>query len=412
MSDSSRESAEKIARMRARGVSTRSFWLSDREALLGVVFGLLVIGTINIFSSSFFLGITDFDSPYFFLKKHLINVVIGMIAFGVFQWLDYHKLRNFITPATAGVIVMLVMVFIVGEEVNGAKRWLRLGPVTLQPSEFAKLITILITAAVAAQGERLKQWKDYLGQGGLVLAVTVLVEQEPDGATAAIVAGIPAVMLLCSALPGYVKKNLFMGAMGMGAIILMMQPYRIKRFISFLDPWSDPDDAGYQIIQSMSAIGSGGWMGMGVGQGISKYKYLPEAHTDFAFSIWCQEQGFAGAVLVFICFLALAYYGQRISYKAKDAFGQFLAAGITFLLVGQGVVNMLMIAGFFPVVGVPLPFISYGGTSLMVTMAAVGMLSNISIHNEEKNKRPMTAKVPSAREPQGRPQLRLVYSRK
>lgn len=412
MSDSSRESAEKIARMRARGVSTRSFWLSDREALLGVVFGLLVIGTINIFSSSFFLGITDFDSPYFFLKKHLINVVIGMIAFGVFQWLDYHKLRNFITPATAGVIVMLVMVFIVGEEVNGAKRWLRLGPVTLQPSEFAKLITILITAAVAAQGERLKQWKDYLGQGGLVMAVTVLVEQEPDGATAAIVAGIPAVMLLCSALPGYVKKNLFMGAMGMGAIILMMQPYRIKRFISFLDPWSDPDDAGYQIIQSMSAIGSGGWMGMGVGQGISKYKYLPEAHTDFAFSIWCQEQGFAGAVLVFICFLALAYYGQRISYKAKDAFGQFLAAGITFLLVGQGVVNMLMIAGFFPVVGVPLPFISYGGTSLMVTMAAVGMLSNISIHNEEKNKRPMAAKMPPAREPQGRPQLRLVYSRK
>ena len=403
MSDSSRESAEKIATMRARGVSTRSFWLSDREALLGVVFGLLVIGTINIFSSSFFLGITDFDSPYFFLKKHLINVVIGMIAFGVFQWLDYHKLRNFITPATAGVIVMLVMVFIVGEEVNGAKRWLRLGPVTLQPSEFAKLITILITAAVAAQGERLKQWKDYLGQGGLVLAVTVLVEQEPDGATAAIVAGIPAVMLLCSALPGYVKKNLFMGAMGMGAIILMMQPYRIKRFISFLDPWSDPDDAGYQIIQSMSAIGSGGWMGMGVGQGISKYKYLPEAHTDFAFSIWCQEQGFLGAVLVFICFLALAYYGQRISYKAKDLFGQFLAAGITFLLVGQGVVNMLMIAGFFPVVGVPLPFISYGGTSLMVTMTAVGMLSNISVYSEKKEK--------ENRQPAGRPSLKLVYSR-
>ncbi len=411
MRESSRAASDILAERKARGESPRRFWLSDREALLGVVFGLLVIGTINIFSSSFFLGITDFDSPYFFLKKHIINVVIGLLAFGIFQWLDYHKLRNFITPATAGVIVMLVMVFIVGEEVNGAKRWLRLGPVTLQPSEFAKLITILITAAVAAQGERLKQWKDYLGQGGLVMAVTVLVEQEPDGATAAIVAGIPAVMLLCSALPGYVKKNLFMGAMGMGAIILMMQPYRIKRFISFLDPWSDPDDAGYQIIQSMSAIGSGGWMGMGVGQGISKYKYLPEAHTDFAFSIWCQEQGFAGAVLVFIFFLALAYYGQRISYKAKDSFGQFLAAGITFLLVGQGVVNMLMIAGFFPVVGVPLPFISYGGTSLMVTMAAVGMLSNISIHNEEKNKRPMAAKVPP-REPQGRPQLRLVYSRK
>lgn len=142
---------------------------------------------------------------------------------------------------------------------------------------------------------------------------------------------------------------------------------------------------------------------MGVGQGISKYRYLPEAHTDFAFSIWCQEQGFIGAVLIFICFLALAYYGQRISYKAKDLFGQFLAAGITFLLVGQGVVNMLMIAGFFPVVGVPLPFISYGGTSLMVTMMAVGILSNIGIYNEKKEK--------ESRQQGGRPSLRLVYSR-
>ncbi|MDO4202937.1 MAG: putative peptidoglycan glycosyltransferase FtsW [Selenomonadaceae bacterium] len=403
MRESSRGASEILAERKARGESPRSFWLSDREAMLGVVFCLLVFGTINIFSSSFFLGITDFDSPYFFLKKHLINVAVGMVAFGIFQHLDYHKLRNLVTPGAVAVIAMLVLVFILGEEINGAKRWLKLGPVTLQPSEFAKLLTILIAAAVAAQGERLAEWKKYWGQGGLVLAMAALVEFEPDGATAAIVAGIPAVMLLCSALPSPVKKNLMLMGVGMAGIILIMQPYRIKRFISFLDPWSDPDDAGYQIIQSMSAIGSGGWMGMGVGQGISKYKYLPEAHTDFAFSIWCQEQGFLGAVLVFICFLALAYYGQRISYKAKDLFGQFLAAGITFLLVGQGVVNMLMIAGFFPVVGVPLPFISYGGTSLMVTMTAVGMLSNISVYSEKKEK--------ENRQPAGRPSLKLVYSR-
>lgn len=403
MREGSREASEILAERKARGESPRSFWLSDREAMLGVVFCLLVFGTINIFSSSFFLGITDFDSPYFFLKKHLINVVVGMVAFGIFQHMDYHKLRNLVTPGAAVVIVMLVLVFILGEEINGAKRWLKLGPVTLQPSEFAKLLTILIAAAVAAQGERLAEWKNYLGQGGLVLAMAALVEFEPDGATAAIVVGVPAIMLLCSALPSAVKKNLMLGGLGMACAIFIRQPFRIKRLISFLDPWSDPEDAGYQIIQSMSAIGSGGWMGMGVGQGISKYKYLPEAHTDFAFSIWCQEQGFVGAVLVFISFFALAYYGYRISYKSKDLFGQFLAAGITFLLVGQAVANMLMIAGFFPVVGVPLPFISYGGTSLMVTMTAVGMLSNIGIYNEKKEK--------ENRQPAQRPQLKLVYSR-
>ena len=155
MREGSREASEILAERKARGESPRSFWLSDREAMLGVVFCLLVFGTINIFSSSFFLGITDFDSPYFFLKKHLINVVVGMVAFGIFQHMDYHKLRNLVTPGAAAVIVMLVLVFVLGEEINGAKRWLKIGPVTLQPSEFAKLLAILITAAVAAQGERL-----------------------------------------------------------------------------------------------------------------------------------------------------------------------------------------------------------------------------------------------------------------
>lgn len=400
----SREASDILAERKARGESPRSFWLSDQEAMLGVVFCLVVFGTINIFCSSFFLGITEFDSPYFFLKKHLINLAAGLVALVIFQHIDYHKLRNFVIPGAVAVILMLVLVLVVGEEVNGAKRWLNAGPVTIQPSEFAKLLTILMAAAVAAQGKRLAEWTRYIKQMILIMAVAVLVELEPDGATGAIIVGIPLVMLLCSALPGSVKTKIMLGGLGLAVMILRLQPYRMKRFMSFLDPWSDPDDAGYQIIQSMSAIGSGGLTGMGIGQGISKYRYLPEAHTDFAFSIWCQEQGFIGAVIVFICFLALAYYGQKISYRAKDLFGQFLAAGITFLLVGQGVVNMLMIAGFFPVVGVPLPFISYGGTSLVVTMMAVGMLSNISKYSEEKEK--------ENRQPGRRPSFRLMYGKK
>lgn len=404
MREGSREASRILAERKARGESPRSFWLSDREAMLGVVFCLVVFGTINIFCSSFFLGVTEFDSPYFFLKKHLVNLVAGLFAFGIFQYIDYHKLRNFVVPGAVAVVLMLVLVFFVGEEVNGARRWLKAGPVTIQPSEFAKLLTILMAAAIAAQGKRLKNWKQYAWQMFIIIVLAVLVEREPDGATGAIIVGVPLVMLLCSALPGQVKNNIMLSGLGLAVAILTIQPYRVKRFVSFLDPWSDPDDAGYQIIQSMSAIGSGGLTGMGIGQGISKYRYLPEAHTDFAFSIWCQEQGFIGAVIVFICFLALAYYGQRISYRAKDLFGQFLAAGITFLLVGQGVVNMLMIAGFFPVVGVPLPFISYGGTSLVVTLMAVGMLSNISLYNEKKEK--------ENRKPGGRPSFRQMYGKK
>ncbi len=404
MREGSREASRILAERKARGESPRSFWLSDREAMLGVVFCLVVFGTINIFCSSFFLGVTEFDSPYFFLKKHLVNLAAGLFAFGIFQYIDYHKLRNFVVPGAVAVVLMLVLVFFVGEEVNGARRWLKAGPVTIQPSEFAKLLTILMAAAIAAQGKRLKNWKQYVWQMFIIIVLAVLVEREPDGATGAIVAGVPLVMLLCSALPGQVKNNIMLSGLGLAVAILTIQPYRVKRFVSFLDPWSDPDDAGYQIIQSMSAIGSGGLTGMGIGQGISKYRYLPEAHTDFAFSIWCQEQGFIGAVIVFICFLALAYYGQRISYRAKDLFGQFLAAGITFLLVGQGVVNMLMIAGFFPVVGVPLPFISYGGTSLVVTLMAVGMLSNISLYSEKKEK--------ENRKPGGRPSFRQMYGKK
>lgn len=404
MREGSREASRILAERKARGESPRSFWLSDREAMLGVVFCLVVFGTINIFCSSFFLGVTEFDSPYFFLKKHLVNLAAGLFAFGIFQYIDYHKLRNFVVPGAVAVVLMLVLVFFVGEEVNGARRWLKAGPVTIQPSEFAKLLTILMAAAIAAQGKRLKNWKQYVWQMFIIIVLAVLVEREPDGATGAIVAGVPLVMLLCSALPGQVKNNIMLSGLGLAVAILTIQPYRVKRFVSFLDPWSDPDDAGYQIIQSMSAIGSGGVTGMGIGQGISKYRYLPEAHTDFAFSIWCQEQGFIGAVIVFICFLALAYYGQRISYRAKDLFGQFLAAGITFLLVGQGVVNMLMIAGFFPVVGVPLPFISYGGTSLVVTLMAVGMLSNISLYSEKKEK--------ENRKPGRRPSFRQMYGKK
>ena len=159
--------------------------------------------------------------------------------------------------------------------------------------------------------------------------------------------------------------------------IFIWQPYRLERLMTMLDPWSDPTDSGYQVVQSLQAIGSGGIFGMGIGVGISKYHYLPEAHTDFAFAIWCQEVGFLGAALVLILFAALAYYGVKISNSAKDPLGQMLGFGLTALIILQAVANLFMVSGWLPVIGVPLPFISYGGSSLLINLWAIGILLNI-----------------------------------
>jgi cell division protein FtsW len=212
---------------------------------------------------------------------------------------------------------------------------------------------------------------------GVLAFLFLLIEREPDGATAALVIGVPMCMLLLSNMPRQTKFILLGVIAAAGIIICIIQPYRLERVYTMLNPWQDATDSGYQIVQSLQAIGSGGFWGMGLGRGISKYHYLPEAHTDFAFAILCQENGFLGAFGVILLFGAFTYYGARIATTAKDAYGQILAAGIVCLLVGQAAANMLMVGGWFPVVGVPLPFISYGGSSLAVSMGAVGILFNI-----------------------------------
>ena len=166
--------------------------------------------------------------------------------------------------------------------------------------------------------------------------------------------------------------------------MILRQPYRIERLKVTFDPWSDAQNMGYQTVQSLSAIGSGELTGMGLGVGVSKYDYLPEAHTDFAFAIFCQENGFLGALFVFLLFAALAIYSARVANKAKDTYGQILSMGIMIIVVGQAIANLLMVGGMFPVVGVPLPFISYGGTSLIVTMASIGILVNIGRQGERE----------------------------
>lgn len=362
----------------------KKFWTNDMEAIIAITLVLLILGTINVFSSSFIFAEAEFDTPYFFLKRHILNVFIGLIAFGVCLHFDYHVWRRWIVVVLGFTILALIAVLIVGPVVNGAKRWLPLVFVQFQPAELAKLVSIMIAAAYIANRIKLQRKLELLSVQAVIIGLLFfLTELEPDMGTASIILGIPILMLIISGLEK--REVLTVCGLGIGAIaaLILKEPYRLERLKITYDPWSDAQNYGYQTVQSLSAIGSGELTGMGLGVGVSKYDYLPEAHTDFAFAIFCQENGFLGAIFVFLLFSAFAVYAARIANKSKDEYGQILSMGIMILIVGQAIANLLMVGGLIPVVGVPLPFISYGGTSLIITMAAIGILVNVGKQGEK-----------------------------
>ena len=372
---------------RVLGQSERKkFWTNDMEAIIAITLVLLILGTINVFSSSFIFAEAEFDTPYFFLKRHVINVCIGLIAFAVCFHFDYHVWRRWIVVVLGFTVLALVAVLIVGPVVNGARRWLPLVVVQFQPAELAKLVAIMIAAAYISNRIKLQRKLEIFSAQAVIIGLLfLLTELEPDMGTACIILGIPVMMLTISGLEK--KKVLTLLGLGLagGVALILKEPYRLERLKITYDPGSDAPNYGYQTVQSLSAIGSGELTGMGLGVGVSKYDYLPEAHTDFAFAIFCQENGFLGAIFVFLLFSAFAVYAARIANKAKDEYGQILSMGIMILVVGQAIANLLMVGGMIPVVGVPLPFISYGGTSLIITMAAIGILVNIGKQGEKSS---------------------------
>lgn len=370
----SSESGNKISKF-----ERKKFWNNDMEAIIGIMIVLIILGTINVFSSSFILAESEFDTPYFFLKRHIINVVIGFVIFAICFRIDYHVWRRFMPFILGFSIISLILVLLIGAQVNGAKRWLSIFGVTqFQPAEFCKLVSILMMAAyLSFQIQKERVINIFTPQMAIIGAMFVLTELEPDMGTASIIAGIPLIMMVVAGLDRKKVMFLVIAVLVGAAGLIAYQPYRLERLKVVFDPWSDAQNVGYQTVQSLSAIGSGELTGMGLGVGVSKYDYLPEAHTDFAFAIFCQENGFLGAIFVFMLFAAFAVYAVRISSIARDVYGQILAMGIMILIVGQAIGNLFMVGGMFPVVGIPLPFISYGGTSMIVTMAAIGILVNI-----------------------------------
>lgn len=388
----------------------KKFWSSDMEAVFGITLVLLVLGTVNVFSSSFVSAELRFDDAYFFLKRHLISMSLGLVLFLIGARADYHIWRKLMPWVLALTVLALVAVFFIGPEVNGARRWLPLPFMQVQPAEGAKLVAIMLaSASMAARVRHKARVSPFNLQYACILVMAALVEKEPDMGTACVIIGVPIILYLVAAQLPLRRLLAVLAALAAGAaFFIMSQTYRIERVRIMWDPWQDAQNAGYQIVQSLSTIGSGEFLGMGLGVGVSKYDYLPEAHTDFAFAIFCQENGYLGALFVFLLYTALAVYGARIADKASDRYGQILAFGIVVLVVGQAICNMLMVGGVFPVVGVPLPFISYGGSSLIFTLLSVGILVSIGrIGEVARRDRARAREEAEARENAPRPHIGL-----
>lgn len=404
-----------------------------RSDLQGIVlFSLIwiIIGIVNIYSSTMIAsqGQEAWYQTYFI--KHVGFLIFSCcIGYYFCYRTDYETLRSprVLYGITIIVVVGLIAVLIKGDVINGAQRWIRLGAISIQPSEFAKLGAILIGAHYIELQRRVQKqglawfeaynykWpfpfpRGWQGEDGPFFARALLMPfvfaaltmVEPDTGTAAIILALPILLML---LAGISKKQLlgfWITVLSLGVlafIAVQHSEYRWKRIVTWYDPWRYAQDISYQSIQSMVAIGSGGIFGQGIAQGTAKYYYLPEAHTDFAFAVWSQETGLIGSLILAFVVGMFMIYGFSIASNAKDYYGKLLASGITIVIGGQAVFNMLMVCGMIPVTGVPLPFVSYGGSSLLMNIIAIFILFNIAHRTAlAKQKIGVSGHIPSLRE--------------
>jgi len=355
--------------------------LWSERLIIGVTIFLVLTGVVMVYSASSIMADKRFHDSFFFLKRHTIYALIGIIAMIAVSKADYRQISKIANPFLFFTIGLLVLLLIpgVGSEAGGATRWLRAGPLSIQPSELTKLAVIFSFALSFTKkkdmGSLKKGFLPYAGILGLCVSLMLL---QPDFGTAMTLAGIVFIMLFVAGvrLSFLTASASFMIAMA--AMLVAGAEYRRKRILSFLDPWADPQDTGFQIIQSFLAFGSGGMMGRGLGEGRQKLFYLPEPHTDFVLPVIGEEMGFLGLFIVILFFAAIVVLGIRAALRADDDFGCYLAMGITSMIALQAIINMGVVMGLLPTKGLPLPFISYGGTSLIVNMIGVGILLSIT----------------------------------
>ena len=354
----------------------------ERILLIIAVVLLSLFGLIMIYSASNIWSEYKFNDPYKYLKSQGLFLIISYIALFIISkvpYVEYKKKANMIFLVCV-VLLVLVLIPGVGSVRNGSRSWFGIGGFGIQPSEFTKLGLIIFTSKYLSNNS--KEIRD-IKKGvlpilGILLLIFGLIMLEPDFGTGVVIVMTIVVLLFTSG----VKMNFFikigvLGLIGVVALIIIA-PYRMQRILSFINPWNDPLGSGFQIIQSLYAIGPGGLLGLGFGNSVQKHFYLPEPQTDFIFSIISEEFGFMGVLLVSILFITIIYSGFKIAMKCEDLFGKYLVFGITFGLAFQTMLNLMVVVGLIPVTGVTLPFLSYGGSSLLITMCGMGILLNIS----------------------------------
>ena len=350
--------------------------------LIATIAVLNVVGVVMVLSASSVFSLTSYGSAWYFFQRQIIWTVLGLVGFGVAVSIDYRQWQRWVRPlliVTAGLLV-LVLVPGIGSYVAGSRRWLGFGVWRFQPTELAKLAVVLFAADVLTRRElELWDWRRVLRPVLVVAGIfAALVALEPDLDSAVLLGVITGAVLIAGGVR--LKHLAVVGGSGvaLAAMLAVAAPYRRARVLTFLHPTADPSNTGYQIVQSLIAMGSGGIDGVGLGAGRSKWLFLPNAHTDFIFSVIGEEVGLIGTLLVLGLFLGLAVLGTRTALHAPDRFGTLAAAGITFWIVLQAAVNMAGVVGLLPVSSIPLPFVSFGGSALVVTMLGAGVLANIA----------------------------------
>ena len=344
---------------------------------------LICVSVVMVYSASAVVALERFQQPYLFLTKQALWSVLGLAVLVVAMRVDYRTYRNeaFIWCLLALVVLMLVGVLF-SAPINGTRRWFAVGGLGIQPSELAKVACVFFTALMLERRmHRIDDLSYSLLPIGLILGLVVaLILLQPDFGTSISLALVVAVMVFAAGLHYRYFVGLALAALPAIYIVLVSAPYRRRRLLAFWDPWADPLGDGFQIIQSLVAVGTGGVFGRGLMAGVQKLFYLPEPHTDFIYAVISEELGLVGATAILICFCVIAWRGLRIAARAEDMFGSFVALGLTTMIAAQAFVNISVVLGLMPTKGIPLPLVSFGGSSLLINLLGMGVLLNISQH--------------------------------
>ena len=345
-----------------------------------LVLALTVFGCIMFYSASFYSANYHYGNKYFFLFKQILGVVLGIFAMIFFTFCDYHLLKKYKWWIIGLTSVLLALVFVpgLGMESYGAKRWVSILGFSIQPSEIAKFALVIFTAGYMSDNhDKVKTFKGLLPVlivGGLMC---ILIMLEPSMSVTMCIAFVTLFMLI---IGGMSKKHTLMFSIPAGAVVpllILVEPYRLRRLLAFIDPWASPQGEGFQLIQSLYSLGDGGWFGVGLFNSRQKYLCLPFAESDFILSIIGEEIGFVGTTILMIVFFTLVYRLIKIALSAKDRFGAMLVSGVALIIAVQTLLNIAVVTGSIPPTGLPLPFISSGGTSVTVFMAGIGICLNV-----------------------------------